>query len=219
MSNIGYKYVLKPSWLINYRLFIGCCVIWAVCLQAAFSWNNPDFTVLKYLSLFTVQSNGFAAVVLMISALLHPVKKQQQHFIDSARGAALLYLAITCVYFSSFFVSQNELSMISSGWIGLILYWLMPLVFLIDFVQFPPQLSLSSVDAARWFIYPALYVLLSVIVGSSTSWYPYAFLNPDIEGISIVLQSLFWIALGIFPLAQAIVWGGNILAKRKRKED
>lgn len=166
--------------LIGARLLFGLLALTAVVVQAIVVHQQGVFNPVNFFSYFTNLSNIFAAIVFIFSALYLATHRQPSVTDDILRGASVLYMAITGVVYATL-LSQYELGLTLS-WVNIVLHYLMPLVVVMDWLYQPQRSKLKIKQLPLWLIFPALYLVYSLIRGPIVQWYPYPFLNPDHVG-------------------------------------
>ncbi|MDQ2973103.1 MAG: Pr6Pr family membrane protein [bacterium] len=118
------------------------------------------------------------------------------------RGAAALYMIITGIVFSLLLSGLDNVALTAVPWDNVVLHYIMPIVLLVDWLVDRPAKALSFKQSLVWLIYPAVYVIYSLIRGALVGWYPYPFLNPETMGYLIVVST----SVGILVLSIALVW-------------
>jgi hypothetical protein len=158
-------------------------------------------TYANYFSYFTIQSNIFAAIVLLFA----PRAAQ-------LRGAATLYLTITGVVYA-LILARNDEGLIP--WVNLVVHYLMPAAMVASWLADAPPIKDGYVSTlGRWLAYPVLYGVYSLVRGSFTGWYPYEFLNPAYGGYGSVALAAVVVAAFAVAVGAGIAW----FAKRGRSE-
>jgi hypothetical protein len=170
--------------------------------------GNPAFSEVNFLSYFTIQSNVLGIVVLLAGGLLDPAGRRWQLI----RGAATLYLTITCVIYAVLLANIDV--QLTDKWINDTLHRVIPIVMMADWILVPVALSVTAGLIGRWLIYPALYGAYSLIRGATVDWYPYPFLDPREQGyVSLVIGLV--VMTGVFALlAVAVAVVGNLRTRR-----
>ena len=77
-----------------------------------------------------------------------------------------------------------------TGWdlvADVILHYVMPILFVIDWLFLVPRKTLKSNDTFSWLAYPIVYLVWTFIHGAYSGFYPYPFLNNSELGIARVL--------------------------------
>ncbi|MFI6998098.1 Pr6Pr family membrane protein [Nocardia sp. NPDC050175] len=176
---------------------------WRNMHEAAFSTGN-------YFSYFTIQSNVFAVLVLLIGAVRDP----NSHRWEVLRGAAALYLLITGVVYAVLLANIDV--MLTDRWINDILHRVMPIVLVADWVLIPARqrLTLSPRLVGLWLIYPMIYGVYTLIRGPIVDWYPYPFLDPRRQGYVSLTIGLI-ILTGVFTLLAVAIAAVGGLARRR----
>lgn len=156
-------------------------------------WNHFGY--------FTILSNLFAAVVLLIGAI-RPIP-------DSLRGAAVLYMATTGIVYA---VLLRGVDVDTPAYANWILHVVMPVLVVADWVLVPPGRPIALPAAAWWLALPVGYLGYTLVRGSRVDWYPYPFLDPRINGYAQVAVTCVGVAVTILALAVVVIWTGNRLA-------
>jgi hypothetical protein len=86
----------------------------------------------------------------------------------------------------------------------------MPVVAVAYWFIYPPKNKIVYKDALSWLIFPALYLVYTLIRGASINWYPYPFLNPGHVGgyVGVAAYSL-GILVVFIGFSAALVWATN----------
>jgi hypothetical protein len=182
----------------------------AIVTEIAVIVERGKFNSVNFFSYFTIESNIFAVVMLVIGALALS-QGTKSKAIDMARGAATMYMIITGIVFALLLSGVENVSLTAVPWDNTVLHYIMPLVLLIDWLIDKPKLPLRFKQSFVWLLFPILYLLYSLIRGNIVHWYPYPFLNPSTNGYGgIVLTSA-----GILGLGLALIWALNKTSRQK----
>ena len=168
----------------------------------------PNFKISNFFSFFTIESNTFAAVVLLISTYVG-WKGKPSRKLEYFRGAATLYMVVVgVVYYLLLRGFEADLNT-TLPWVNFILHYFFPVYMLIDWLVSPLAHKLRFKYGLVWLIFPLAYLAYSLIRGPIVNWYPYPFLNPNNEagttGIVIV-------SIGIAALCFVLTW---VLTRKK----
>jgi hypothetical protein len=84
--------------------------------------------------------------------------------------------------------------------LNLFLHYILPPLYVLDWLAFVPKQSLSYRQIAYWQIFPIVYAILTMTRGAVTGYYPYPFLDAGKYGygqiaINIAVLSAFFILL------------------------
>jgi len=207
----------RRTLLIAYRVAAALMVLIAAGYQLNVGLDRPSFTVGNFLSFFTIQSNLFAAGVLLWLAFRGARGHGDgQGRVDLIRGAATLYMATTGVVYGLLLSGYQEALQTTVPWVDTALHRVMPVVMVIDWLADPPETRLTVRRALPWLAYPALYLVYSLIRGPIVDWYPYPFIDPrNTGGYAAVAAYAVGITLGVLAFTWVIVRLGDW----RRRED
>lgn len=168
----------KRKFLIATRLFFGGSGLVALTVQFFYLAELNALLPVNYFSYFTNLSNIFAAVVLVISALYLIKTRKPSQFDDIIRGAATLYMAVTGVIYLTL-LSSEDLGLLLP-WVNIVLHYVLPIYVVADWLYQPQRSKLTLGQLPYWLLFPAGFLVYTLIRGADVGWYPYPFLNPDI---------------------------------------
>lgn len=94
-----------------------------------------------------------------------------------------------------------------------ILHYVMPVLFVIDWLFLVPKQTLKVSDTLRWLAYPIVYLVWTFIHGAYSGFYPYPFLNNSELGIARVLLNEAGLLAIFLVLGFILVSGGRFLDK------
>lgn len=168
----------KRKFLITTRMFFGGLGLIALTVQFFYLAELNALLPVNYFSYFTNLSNIFAAVVLVISALYLLKTRKPSQFDDIIRGAATLYMAVTGVIYLTL-LSSEDLGLLLP-WVNIVLHYVLPIYVVADWLYQPQRSKLTLSQLPYWLLFPAGFLVYTLIRGADVGWYPYPFLNPDI---------------------------------------
>jgi hypothetical protein len=202
----------KRSILITSRLFFGFLTFAALIRAFIYSFVQSGNSAVNFFSYFTILTNLFIAVVLLVSAINLIRRKPQTEADDIIRGSATVSIAIVGVVFG-LLLRQMDSGMIP--WTNFVAHYLMPVVTVLDWLLHPPQSKLLRKRIWFWLIYPITYLIYSLIHGAATNWYPYWFIDPDKSPGGWTGVALFAVAItiGFILVSFALLWFGNKLRR------
>jgi hypothetical protein len=177
-------------------------------------------TAVDFFSFFTILSNVGAAVALTIGAIL--IWRGDR--VDPAWFARLLaavstYMLITGIVYNALLRNIPLPQGSTVPWSNEILHVWAPLFILLDVLFGPLRRRLPW--RALWTIiaFPIVWVIYTLVRGPLVTdfrtgnpwWYPYPFLNPNIQpwGYGGVALYVVGIAAGILLLAAGVIWVGR----------
>jgi hypothetical protein len=204
----------KRQFLIGARLFFAALNIAAIVTQLLYSSQYVlSFDVVNFFSLFTILSNVFVAVVFVISALQMATGRRPSPGDDVLRGASVLYMALTGLVYTTLLANIDvDLTL---PWVNLQLHYIMPIVVVLDWL-YQPQLSRLNVKRIiPWLMFPALYLVYTLVRGPIVGWYPYPFLDPAKAGGygGVALYSV-GILVSLFVASFVLMKLGNSFRRR-----
>jgi len=178
--------------LAVYKIPFGILPIVIVFWQLFESTGKTGFRVADYFSLFTILSNIFAGIVLILSAF--KCKSEDRRKLDYLRAMNATYLLIVAIVYYALVADSGGFQYLTIDHANFILHRLMPIVLLIDFAVDRPIDKFEYKKTLLWLVAPLVYVFYSLIRGNITKWYPYTFLDPnEVDGY----KSVFFYSLGI----------------------
>jgi hypothetical protein len=196
---------MRRSVIAFYRIGLGALVLTALVIQFVVSFRAAPFPPLNYFSFFTNLSNIYGGALVFLYCGFGPSESLRA---SKARGAAVVYLAITGVVYATLLVNE-PLGMLLP-WVNVLLHYVMPVVFVGDWLIDPPRHALARSEIRLWLVFPIAFLVYSVIRGAIISWYPYPFLNPDrAGGYGGVAIAAIAIAAGFIVVSLAVIWLGN----------
>lgn len=193
----------KKQFVLGYRLGFAILIPVTIAIQLAHSLEqSQNFSIVNFFSYFTIQSNFFAAVALLMSAyVLWKRKKDPQ--LESLRGAATLYMVVTGIIYNLLLRGDSLGTLLP--WVNDILHRVVPVVMLFDWLYYPSARKFNAKEALLWLIYPLVYAAYTLIHGPlARHWYPYPFINVAQHGYARVAINCVVIAVSMLILALAV---------------
>lgn len=187
-------------------LRVGFAVLGAVAMTYQFAKLNGDeaFSEGNFFSFFTIQSNIFAATMLVMTALVR--RDERSSRFDAVRGAATFYITITFVVFALFLSGLQEDLDTHIAFVNFVVHYLGPVVLLVDWFLDPPRHRLGLRVAALWLTYPAAWFAYTLVRGSAVDWYPYPFVDVTRHGYGRVLANAVAFSLAFALAAALFAW-------------
>ena len=171
----------KRMFLIGARVFFAALNVAAIATQLIYSAQyGISFSLVNFFSFFTILSNIFATVVFVLSAFYLAIGRKPSLADDILRGASVLYMVVTGVVYVTL-LSGIDVDL-SLPWVNLQLHYVMPIVVLSDWLYQPQRTRLKIKNITPWLLFPALYLVYTLIRGVIVAWYPYPFLDPGTVG-------------------------------------
>lgn len=193
------------------RLALATTAIVAMTYQFAVLNVEPGYAKGNFFSFFTIQSNILAVCALFL--LVSVPRERRTPLFDGARGAAVLYIAITGVVFALLLSGLQEELQTTTPWVDFVVHKLMPVVVVLDWFLDPPRHRLPWWTVLAWLTYPAAWLTYTLVRGEIVDWYPYPFVDVSELGYAGVLGRSAALTLGFAVAAAALLWLGNRRAR------
>lgn len=192
-----------PTWVRAYRIFFALLALATIAYQLSSGVARGPFDVGNFFSLFTTESNLFAALVLLSTAISGGPPSLRR---DLIRGAAVAYMATTGIVYGVLLSNHAATPQTAVPWDNTVVHRLIPLVMVADWLLAPPGRGLTYRRALVWILFPLAYCLYSLVRGPLVDWYPYYFLDPGKSGgYPGVARYVVGIALGFLLFVWLIV--------------
>lgn len=206
----------KRVLLGSYRLIVGMIAGGVVIAQMVHGFFRPPFDYANYLSFFSIQSNLFAAFVLIVSAIqmFRGGRGETGTFL---RGAATLYLTLAGTVYLILLRGASESLLNPREQTNAVLHYLVPTAMLLDWF-FTPKERIRFVNGLLWLLYPLLYVVYSLIRGQFLHWYPYPFLTPTNGTYYTIVTVCLIMAVAMILFIGLLTWSTHTPANRSQSD-
>lgn len=145
--------------------------------------------MLNYFSYFTTLCNFLIAVSLTFSILI-PKSRLGTFFSNlSVQSAIALYIFIVSLVYNTVLRGIVLLT----GWqytLDNMVHVIIPILYIIYWLLFRYREILKWSAVFYWIIFPAIYLIYSMVRGAIIGWYPYPFLNAAKLGYPKVFQNI-----------------------------
>lgn len=165
---------------------------------------------INFFSFFTVLTN-----VLVVLAFLAPIAWPQtgvgKFFArPGVRTAIASYVII--VNAVVFFILRHLTNLQGLDFLtDLLLHYIMPALFVLDWVFLVPKETLKIGHVAWWLVFPVIYLGWTFIHGAASGFFPYPFLNTTELGLVRVLINEGLLLVVFLVLGFLLVTGGKML--------
>ncbi|MFD8784173.1 Pr6Pr family membrane protein [Kitasatospora sp. NPDC059599] len=198
-------------WLAPARLAVAAFVAVALCFSGYRAASGPT-GVVNYFSYFTVLSDLAGVAVLGYGGWAGLTGRRPVP--DEVRGAVVLYLVITGLFYGTYLASYPDQLVIP--WVDDVLHRVMPLLVLADWLVDPPARRVRPAAVLGWLAFPLLYLVYALLRGHAVDWYPYTFLDPGRHGgYRRVAGAGFLMTVTVILVGAAVAAVGNALATRR----
>jgi hypothetical protein len=196
--------------LATLRLLIGVGLLGSVIWQVTDRIANDNFRPFEYFAYFSIVTAIFGGLFLITTSFGLMLKIEDTKRVEIARlSLAVALIVVGVVYHALLAGAANDVRDGDYAWPVLpneIIHTYAPILAAIEY--------LISVKAFRirlrafvWVVvFPLTWLVLSIVRGSATNWWPYWFINPNGEaGLGGMLTyiaaiSMFFLALGLAVL-------------------
>ena len=184
-------------------------------MDSAIDRNRSLFvTVVRFFSFFTILTNLLIAIGLT-TGLLAPRSRMGAFFARPAvTGGTALYITIVALVYN--LVLRQTWS--PAGWWSLadeLLHVVVPALFLVHWAMLPARGRLPWTTALVWLVYPAGYLVVTLLRGPWLGGYPYSFLDVPVLGYGGVLRNAALLVLVFLVLGLAFIGLDRLLGRRK----
>ncbi|MDP5227612.1 MULTISPECIES: Pr6Pr family membrane protein [Arthrobacter] len=170
----------------------------------------------NFFSYFTIQSNIIVVLALALAAAA-AWRGETSRRLDFLRGASTVYISITGVVYS-LLLTDIDVN-VPLPWVNVALHYTLPTIAAIDWLVDLPRPCIRLRGALLWLIYPALYLVYSLVRGPIVDWYPYPFLDPRTSGYGPVLVMSLVIAVAAFVFVAVAALSTKLAEPRRRRVD
>lgn len=189
------------------RLATSVAIIVALTAQFQLAITRGNFVKLNFFSFFTVESNIAAAFVLI--ALEMRAGTSLERLARAIRPSVTLYMTMTGVIYAVLLAPASADVGLTAQWVDVIVHEIAPLIVFLDWILAPPDRRPVIRDVRLWLIFPVVYVAYSLIRGPIADWYPYPFLDPNLDGgagkvaitVVVLMPCVVLMAAGLVKLA------------------
>ena len=157
-----------------------------------------------FLSYFTILSNILVALVTTAVALGGRGRFARCLASPRVLGAAALYIAVTGLIYAMLLADLWQPAG-PQWWADVVLHDAVPVLYVLWWLLFAPRPGLTTHDVPRWLVFPAAYLLWSLLRGSWTLTYPYPFIDPIALGWPRMWLNAAVVAVGFVVLGLLLV--------------
>ncbi len=177
--------------------------------------TGPFSRTINFFSYFTILTNILVALALTLPWLAPQSALGQLFLRPTVRTAIASYIIIVMAVV--YFILRHLTNL--TGWdlvADVILHYVMPILFVIDWLFLVPKETLKAKDGLVWLAFPVIYLVWTFIHGAYSGFYPYPFLNVGELGLTRVLLNEAGLLVIFLILGLALVTGGRLIDKRLR---
>jgi len=152
--------------------------------------EHNAFRIINFFSYFTIESNIFAALI-MLASIVYVWKGKNSQTFSHLRGTATLFMVITGIVYTLLLSDSGH------SWMNTVLHYIFPIVIFLDWLIDRAQ-PITFKNSLWWLVFPIVFLGYSLIRGRFVDWYPYPFLDPRTQGYGkVALTSIFIAGAGV----------------------
>ena len=172
--------VSRPvGFIVAFRLLFAALSLAGVITQLIIA-INIDFSIVSFFSYFTNLANLIASIVFIVSAARLARGRPSTDLDVAIRGASVVYMAFVGIVFNTLLRGADLGDL--KPWVNTVHHLVMPVAVVLDWLLWPPRSRISIRTTLLWMIFPAVYVIYSLVRGAATGFYAYPFFNPGVNG-------------------------------------
>jgi hypothetical protein len=195
----GYRRVLAVM-----SLLAAVAIIVALTAQIMDLVLNNAFLPTRYFSYFTIVTSLGNIIVLVASGLFGLQSMRDTPFLGAIRSHFVVYGLITGIVYN---ILLRDLPPAEGAWVSEVTWpnevthvWI-PLYLVVDWLINPHRQKLPAWSVPVGLIIPLGWLGFTLIRGQVTGWYPYNFLNPEMEpgwaGVGVYLAGIGVIIISV----------------------
>lgn len=200
----------KRELIVAYRMLFSFLGFSAIVTETATIIDRGQFVPGNFFSYFTIESNAFTVIVLVLTALALAYGVQNK-LVAMLRGANTLYMIIVGLVFTLLLSGIKDAEFTAVPWDNIVLHYIMPVAVVLDWLLDIPRQRVLYRKALVWLLFPLVYVFYSLIRGYLVGWYPYPFLDPSTSGYTGVTATSIVLLLVGMGLTWILVWSVRIM--------
>jgi hypothetical protein len=165
--------------------------------------------VVVFLIFFTTQINALAGLVTLAAAAGRPWLTHN----DSFRTAVAIYMLVSGLTFVTIlrpYYHHHGLQHLAD----MLLHYVTPALYAAFWIAAVPKRGLRWHDPLIWLVYPAVYVVLALLFGSATGFFPYPFINLNRLGFWSTSANVVCLGAAIVVIGLVVVAGARRFARR-----
>lgn len=169
---------------------------------------------IAYFSYMTIWSNVLAALAYILPLMAPKTKAGKFLARPFSQTAVLVYISIVCiVYFLLLANTWNPQDL--QKFVDVSLHYAIPMLYFIFWILFVARGSLHFKNVFVWLLFPLVYVVYALIVGTIRNSYPYPFLDLNKNNLVYVGMMIAVICTGYIVIGLIAVAADKLLYKIK----
>jgi len=202
---------------------IGALLGWfAIIAQLVLMINNRQVpvaeTLFRFFGFFTIDTN--IIVALCFTFIFLGAKSGLGNFFSQASTITVItvYITIVGIVYNVILRSLWEPTGLQKI-VDELLHSVIPVLVILFWLIFVPIEQLKWKIAFSVLIYPLIYMIYALILGSVTKWYPYPFVDVNELGYNKALMNAAGVLVVIFVLSLALIATGKLMKRFDSKKE
>lgn len=173
---------------------------------------------IRYFSFMTIWSNIVVTATFFIPLVLPGSKPGKFLQRPSTEAAVAVYIFIVMLVYHFFLAQVWE----PQGWqkvVDITLHYITPGVYILFWILLCSKEGLRYADTVKWLVYPAAYVVYSLIRGLITNQYPYYFADVSKLGWSLAMRNMLLVIVAYWLVGMILVMLTRLIPPIRRNSD
>jgi hypothetical protein len=164
--------------------------------------------IIRVFSFFTVQSNLLSGIV---SAQLAARRDRDGPVWRAFRLAALFGITVTGIVYSTVLAQIHEPNGFSETLVNTLFHYVVPIMMVVGWLAFGPRPRITTGTVLWSLLFPALWMVYTLVRGAIWKWYPYPFLDVTTHGYARVTVNAILVTLVLAAVAALFALGDRWL--------
>ena len=164
-------------------------------------WTVLERTI-NYFSFFTILTNILVALAFTGPLIDANRRLARWSASEGVRAAVAMYIVVVGVVYHVLLAPHWKPEGLMYG-VNLVLHYVMPVAFVLDWLWFTPKGRLRWVDPARWLVVVLIYGGWTLAHGKLSGWWPYWFVDVDQLGLGKAM--VYFAGLLVFFLIVGLI--------------
>jgi hypothetical protein len=165
--------------------------------------------LLRFFTFFTILTN------ILVTICCACIAAGAKNFFTKANvlNATVVYITIVGIIYNV--VLRGQFVLVGMDiWLNEILHVVVPALYIIYWVMFVPKNNLHWKDALPWLWYPLIYLIIVLIRGAISDYYPYPFTDVKTIGYGKALLNDFFVTIAFLVISLLFIAIGRLLSKK-----
>jgi len=187
------------------RAALAVTVIAAIVATAADTLSRGPLNVFNFFGYFTIQSNVFLALTLLVTAAFDLRRARHPSRLDLVRALATTYIVIVGLVYALLLAPLGAAGGVPVPWANVVLHVVTPILAAIDWLIVADRRALPWRRLPTVLAYPLVWLTVVLIRGASDGWVPYPFLDPA-NGYGAVAVVCLGICIAMIAVGALVFW-------------